>query len=382
MVITLSTVLSLMLYGSIAILLFNYVLSKSDAVLKLGIRKLLFLMIILLIRLFFPFEIPFQKNIVLTRILPNIYAVLAEPSFSLFHRNWSILNIILVVSVVVSVFLILKLVLSYLIFVSKTSKYKALNDKLINEQIAKINRNFKRSVTFKVVETNIITSPIIFGFFKPCIILPKIELTEDEWYYVLYHEISHFYTRDLWIRFASELLQVLYWWNPFIYMFRNQISRTQELRIDLNVISKLNELQRTEYLECLIKVAKLQVNDKKKRLIATFSSDSANEVTKRIGVIFRYISESSDNKKVSTGVLCMEIILILCIFFIPNFFIIEPYGIFSEDAENTFAQEEIYLIQKSDGTYELYNNDTYIRTFIELPDVDIKILDERGKIIK
>lgn len=47
------------------------------------------------------------------------------------------------------------------------------------------------------------------------------------------------------------------WWNPFVYLLRNQIANMLELRVDYKVVSQLEEEQALEYMKCLIKMARL-----------------------------------------------------------------------------------------------------------------------------
>ncbi|WP_092472491.1 M56 family metallopeptidase [Desulfotruncus arcticus] len=51
---------------------------------------------------------------------------------------------------------------------------------------------------------------------------PKIELSEEEWYYILSHEVAHYYHGDLWIKIVTEFLHIIYWWNPFVCLLKNR----------------------------------------------------------------------------------------------------------------------------------------------------------------
>lgn len=380
--ITFSTIVNTILFSGVAILLLEYVISKKEILLRIGISAVLFLMMILMIRFFLPIELPIQRNIDVKKVWPDIYVSFVIPRFLFWGNEWSILNILTVISIVGSIFFVVKLVCSYHFLSVAINKYDMVSDPIIIENINKINATFKKPKIFKVVEWSHIDSPIIFGLYKPCIILPKIDLLEEEWFYVLSHEMSHFYFKDLWIRVTCQLLQAIYWWNPFIYLLRNQITKVQELRVDSAVIKHLEEIKKLEYLECLIKVAKLQVKHERMSYVAAFSSDSENEVSKRIHSIYQFINGNQRSFKSSVKSVVIGLLLILSIFVIPNFFIVEPFSRDEDDIEGTYTAEEIYLIQKSDGTYDFYANDVYIGTITELHEKFVNIYNEKGELIE
>lgn len=41
---------------------------------------------------------------------------------------------------------------------------------------------------------------MIFGIRKPYILIPDLNFSKKEWYYILRHEIAHFYHGDLLIK--------------------------------------------------------------------------------------------------------------------------------------------------------------------------------------
>lgn len=376
MVITFSTVVNIILFSGIAIILLHYIVDKSEVLLLYGIRVVHILMIMVLLRLFLPIELPTQNNINITNIWPDIYIAFTKPFINFAGKEWSLQSFFIIISVSGSIFLTMKLFISYSLIRYAVKYFEPLNNSFVSEIVDTINAGYKKPVHFEIVHNTEINTPLIFGLWKPFIILPDLDLTKDEWYYVLYHEMSHYYFKDLWVRFICELMQALYWWNPFVYVLRRQITKVQELRVDSTVISKLNNLNKLDYMECLIRIARLHKNNQKK-WIAAFSSDSEKEVSGRIELIFKN-NEYKGRHTIKSGLLAL--LLVFVIAFLPNFFIIEPFSMAEKDQNKGIQinSANAYYILNADGTYDVYVNSEYFGTVREIFDDSIKIYDERG----
>ena len=75
----------------------------------------------------------------------------------------------------------------------------------------------------------------IFGVIRPIMILPDAVLEEKTVAYMIQHEIKHYANYDLWLKFLVDLLVVIHWWNPIVYMMRKELSLAFELSNDYMV---------------------------------------------------------------------------------------------------------------------------------------------------
>lgn len=378
MIITLSTVLNIVFFSGIVILSLNSIITKSDIILKMGIQIVLLIMVLTMFRLFFPFVLATQNNINITKFWPDIYNVFVKSIFIFAGMEWSLLSIMVTISIIGSIIFVLKLILSYIVLKLTVSNFKTINNPTVNRIVTKINSEYKRQGCFHVVSSSQVKTPFIFGLRNPTIIVPEIELSVDEWYYILSHEMAHYYFKDLWIRFICEILQTIYWWNPFVYLLRKQLIKVQELHVDLIVINKLSEFQRLNYLECLIRIARLQSNVHKRRWGAAFNSDCEDDIANRIKTIFEYAKDSEVKNKRAIKHMLIGLVLVLSMFVIPNFIIFEPYAIADEHIGETYEINEAnsYLIQNNDGTYDVYGDRKYVGTETEIFDGSLAIYNE------
>lgn len=102
-----------------------------------------------------------------------------------------------------------------------------------------------------VWQSDRVSSPFIFGFFRPCIYVPY-GLEESILDQVLSHEYAHLHRRDHWIKpFAFTLLAV-YWYNPLLWVGYILLCRDIEVACDQRVVRTLDEDNRRQYATALL----------------------------------------------------------------------------------------------------------------------------------
>ncbi len=86
-----------------------------------------------------------------------------------------------------------------------------------------------------------IPAPLVYGFFRPVILLPSGFPKKDspEYEQVLYHEMTHVRSGDLWIKLLMLVITAVHWFNPCVWLMLHLVSQDLELRCDARVIRKL-----------------------------------------------------------------------------------------------------------------------------------------------
>ena len=103
------------------------------------------------------------------------------------------------------------------------------------------------------------TSPSVCGLFRPVILMPDqlgSHLSRGQIEAVLMHELAHIKRADLWINLLQALLQIVYFYNPLLWLANSVIRRIGELAVDEMVLVALDE-QAQDYPETLLRVSKL-----------------------------------------------------------------------------------------------------------------------------
>lgn len=104
-----------------------------------------------------------------------------------------------------------------------------------------------------VYRSDKVTSPMVFGVFRPKIVLSGAcgsngEVSE----YVLLHEQVHIRRKDNLWRIFAVITACVHWFNPFIWLFLKRFLSDQELACDEKVISLCGEGRRKEYAAALL----------------------------------------------------------------------------------------------------------------------------------
>jgi beta-lactamase regulating signal transducer with metallopeptidase domain len=91
----------------------------------------------------------------------------------------------------------------------------------------------------KVASSRTLPVPIVYGVFRPRIIIPESLLrpgAEDLLRDVLIHELSHVLRRDPLVHLLQRLATILYWPHPLVYFVDRQLSATREDLCDNHVL--------------------------------------------------------------------------------------------------------------------------------------------------
>jgi beta-lactamase regulating signal transducer with metallopeptidase domain len=110
-------------------------------------------------------------------------------------------------------------------------------------------------------------SPAACGLIRPVILMPEFlpaKLTEQEMHGVLIHELAHIRRGDLWMNLLQTLLQVLYFYNPLLWLANAVIRRIREQAVDETVLAEISVLGKEEnadignmYAQTLVNVARV-----------------------------------------------------------------------------------------------------------------------------
>ncbi len=102
---------------------------------------------------------------------------------------------------------------------------------------------------------SLVSSPLLTGFFRPCIIIPSEELDITDFRNIISHELVHFKRKDLFCKWLVQLTACIHWFNPFVYLVIHETGRLCELSCDEAVIKNLGTKSKKEYGNTLLKMA-------------------------------------------------------------------------------------------------------------------------------
>lgn len=153
-----------------------------------------------------------------------------------------------------------------------------------------------------------ISSPSLCGIIQPHILIPvkvAANICDDEFKYIIMHELTHLKNKDIFINWAITILSVVYWFNPILLYGFNKMRQDCEFSCDGQVISHLNKGESLQYGNAIIRVLELGSNSN--RLIGTTSMVmNTSEIKRRVIMISKY--KKVNIKGILLGALVVAII--------------------------------------------------------------------------
>ncbi|MFL8753860.1 M56 family metallopeptidase [Clostridioides sp. GD02376] len=138
---------------------------------------------------------------------------------------------------------------------SKYFKFKNLiidtSSKVENENIKRIYKNLLIDLNIKkdidMRYTDELESPTCLGLSKSYIFLPNLKYSEDDIYWILKHELTHFKNKDILIKFLVLFAKSLFWFNPFVHIMSKKVADDCELYCDESVLNNCSSKERSRY---------------------------------------------------------------------------------------------------------------------------------------
>ena len=97
-----------------------------------------------------------------------------------------------------------------------------------------------------------IESPYGLGIFRRMILLPNLDYSDEELYYILKHEYTHFLSYDILMKQVVMIFCMLFWWNPAVYLLKRDFDQAVEIKCDTFVTKKMSKAERTAYLKAIL----------------------------------------------------------------------------------------------------------------------------------
>ena len=189
-------------------------------------------------------------------------------------------------------FAVMLSILIYILFVYKkmtnkiNSKSRSNNTEFLSMlKYSKNKMRIKKDIS--LVETSIVKTPALFGYFRPVILIPKDIykiIPTDKIKYVFLHELSHLKRKDVVINWIIIFLKVIYWFNPIIQYGFRKMKEDMEVCCDSLALSYTEDEEVREYGFTIISM--IDHFSKPISLIGTTSIvNNKSEVRRRIFMI-------------------------------------------------------------------------------------------------
>lgn len=373
MIFSFSTLLSMLVVNAVFVGIL-YLLINTRLINYRNINFFLLSTAVVLVKFLVPYEFPFTRSIAISKGLPVIYDVFHTALFMFRGYSVNLFQIFVFFWISGSVFLSVKTINKYRHTMADLAVYKPPKDFPAISILQEINASYHHSKTIRLLLTDRSVSPVTFGIKSPTIIAPDMSFSDKEWYYILSHETAHYYSHHLYYKLLCEVLRIIYFWNPLTKLLIHQINRILEISIDSKVTAQLTEMEKIEYSECLLKVARQRESSRNGPVyMAPFISGMSLSIKQRVHLIMESPKKAGRlSPKIIFSCFVMTALTVFSLFFV-----FEAYRIAPKNKNGTYdmLQDTTYFIINADGTYDLYNNSKYEATVTEVWDERIPIYE-------
>ncbi|MHC4701943.1 MAG: M56 family metallopeptidase, partial [Planctomycetota bacterium] len=114
-----------------------------------------------------------------------------------------------------------------------------------------------RSVSLRL--SPVAASPSVCGLFRPTILIPRSlaeKLNSQHLKSIILHELAHVKRGDLWLSLLQTALQIIYFYNPLLWLANAMIRKVREAAVDETVLAAMGE-QAEDYARTLLDVSRL-----------------------------------------------------------------------------------------------------------------------------
>ena len=190
------------------------------------------------------------------RIIVEIPAQMAEPiqvQSPKNHTSITALDIVAFIWMIGSLIFLSAHIISYSHYKRQViKKGKVLGGTVILGQMFILKRELHIRRTIQVIEYHEAESPMLIGFLKPALVLPKEQYTSEELFFILKHELVHFKRGDVYLKLLFVTANAIHWFNPFIWLMQKEAVIDMELSCDERVTKGTSYAQRKAYTETLL----------------------------------------------------------------------------------------------------------------------------------
>ena len=98
----------------------------------------------------------------------------------------------------------------------------------------------------------LVSSPLLIGFFHPCIVLPSADISEKDFRCIVLHELTHYKRCDMFYKWLVQITVCLHWFNPLVHLMSREIIKACEFSCDEAVLAKMGYDNAQDYGKTLL----------------------------------------------------------------------------------------------------------------------------------
>lgn len=297
--------------------------------------------ILCIIRLLLPIDFSFTTGISLKGTFTNVWKFLFDARFLMFNKECSVVDIVIAIVFVIAIWKLGSFLIRYNLMAHKLTALPACNSEqveIVSDQIRSMGYDLHPEM---ILYSGSLHTPYTVGIFKKRIIIPAINFSDGELYYILLHELNHIRRYDLLKKFVLQLLFCILWWVPCHTWVINDIQQILEIHCDKAVIHNMTSKEICLYMETMLSCLKKISFDRTDKTILAFTL-----IERRKDILERFQLITASDVKLKKFPAALLAILAVVVFLT---YLAVPFPYY----ENDYSQinSEAYLVLDNDSYY-------------------------------
>lgn len=335
--------------------------TRTTLISRYGTAVLSFLTVCCVIRILLPVEFPKHQyiladNFIYSWIVKHFKFILL-PEF-----RQTVLIVFIIIWILGSLFSIFRLMRK----AAKVQKVIRANACIDNLAAAKVLASIDADCKLPVRICSGISVPVLAGVFHPAIYFPDYPYTEQQLRYVLLHEYTHWKRKDIWKKLAMNVICVLVWWNPAVYIIRKELTQLIEFHCDRTLVRDLSSEEIVDYLSLLMLSFKRAQNPLIKTNLYTIEFVNTSKqytIMQRFDLLLHRREATRCRRLIPALLVVLGLVWMSCSYYFilqTNYYASET-SIHNEDILRQPVikysnNDNAYIEEQGDGTYIFYYN--------------------------
>lgn len=315
-------------------------------------------------RMFFSLELPFAAVIRAPSLMNPLHDV-NEANLPMMDGAFLVSDLLLLVWAVGSILLFAQFLIRYHRGKRDIDRLPKQENQVLQEILDELQRGNKRRIPIQVLCCSGLSTPCGIGLLRRQILLPSQEYTEEELFHILRHELQHFQTHDLLVKWMIRVFQCLFWWNPLVYLLGKDMDQVLEIKCDLSVVKNYSRQETLAYMRTIKNQLEQAIHTEKIVPVAS-ASLVGNFAMSNVEERFLYLAESlKPNQRKELPKPAFAVLFAALIMASYSFVLQSSYEApeLDENGEKIqyMQEDEIKLLHKKDGSYQEICQDELVK---------------------
>lgn len=315
-------------------------------------------------RMFFSVELPFAAVICAPSLMNPLHDV-NEANLPMMEGAFLVSDLLLLVWAVGSILLFAQFLIRYHRGKRDIDRLPKQENQVLQKILDELQRGNKRPIPIQVLCCSGLSTPCGIGLLRRQILLPSQEYTEEELFHILSHELQHFQTHDLLVKWMIRVFQCLFWWNPLVYLLGKDMDQVLEIKCDLSVVKNYSRQETLAYMRTIKNQLEQAIHTEKIVPVAS-ASLVGNFAMSNVEERFLYLAESlKPNQRKELSKPAFAVLFVALIMASYSFVLQSSYEAPELDENGEKIQyrkeDEIKLLHKKDGSYQEICQDELVK---------------------